>query len=95
MPHDPTIADCDRGELLQALEQSLGVARPCGSTYPTTTPCRGLERSRGLQHRVGLADTRGSAKEDPQAAALSAGLFGLDVGQELIGVGPYFGHVAC
>ncbi len=83
----------DGGDLLESLEQPLGVCTAMRLHVPDDDVLSGSANVlRGLEHRVGLADTGGSAKENTEAAALGAGLFCLDVGQQLIGIGPYFGH---
>ena len=45
-------------------------------------------RLRRAQHREGLADAGGGAEEDPQPAAPRARLLGLDVREQLVGIGP-------
>src|SRR6202012_1977933 len=43
-------------------------------------------------HGVGFTYTGRGSKKNTQLAALGAGLFGLDVSEELVGIGPCFGH---
>jgi hypothetical protein len=46
-----------------------------------------------LEHGVGLTNAGACAEEDAQTSALGAGLFGLNVSEELIRIGPNFAHV--
>ncbi len=91
--YDAAIGDRQEGQLLQTFEQPLGVGPAVGLDIPdhdvsSTRPhivC-------GLEHGVGLAHTGGGTKKNAQASTLGASLFGLDVSEQLIRIGPRFGH---
>src|SRR5215469_3829704 len=93
LPHDPAIAHRDRRYPLEAFEQPLRLdAAMRLDVSDHHILARSAHALRRLEHRVRLAHSRRSAKENAQATALRARLFCLDMSQELIRVRPYFGH---
>ena len=78
------------GKHVQALEQRRGLGAAVGlddADHARRLPC-GLQRARGRQHRVGLADAGGGAEEDLAACrARRAALLALHVRQQRVGVG--------
>ena len=88
LPYHPAVADGQRGQPLEPRGEPLrlGAAVRLDVTDDDFGACqaRGLCRA---QHRKGLADAGGGAEEDPQPAATRASLLGLDVREQLVGIG--------
>src|SRR6185295_7209719 len=92
---DVAVAHGERGHLLQAFHEPLGLdAAVRLDVSDDEVGTVGTGGTGGFEHRVGLADAGGGAKEDSQATAGGAGLFGLHLFQQLIGIRPLFGHAS-
>ena len=93
--HHAAIADRQRRQAFERLEQALGlVAAVRLDVADHDVGARRLRGERGLEHRVGLADARGGAEEDAQAAAARACLLGLHLRQQLVRIRAFVGHRA-
>jgi hypothetical protein len=94
-PHRAPIFDRHRRQLLESFEQSLGLDASMRLDIPDhDVAAARTQATRSFEHRVRLADPGTRAKEDAQFAAPGFGLLRLDGGQELVGIGTCFDHLA-
>jgi hypothetical protein len=88
LAHDAGIADGDGRDCFETFEQPLRVdAAMRLDIADDHVLARCTHVLRGFEHRVGLADAGGSAKENAQATALGARRFRLDLSQGRSGSG--------
>ena len=93
LAHDVAVAHGKRRHLFEAVHQTLGLDSPMRfDVAKRDIDTVGTRSARGLEHGVGLAHPRGSAKENAQTAAPGPGFFGLYMYQQLIGIRPLCGH---
>ena len=93
LAHDVAVFHRQRRQLFEALHEPLRFHAPMRLDIADgDVDAVHARRTRGLQHRVGLADARGRAEENAQTAAGRPDLFCLKVLQQLIGIRPLFGH---
>ena len=88
------IAHGQERQLLQPFEKTLGLDASVrlDVTDDEIDTARAYA-ARGLEHRVGLADTGARAEEDAQLAAPGPRLLRVDGRQQLIGIGPDLVHL--
>ena len=91
--HDSAITDFHVGKSLESFEQPLRLnATVRLNVTDHDIGSAGPDAPRRLQHCVGFTYAGCRAKENPEAPALGARLFGLNVGEQLIRIGPLIGH---
>src|SRR5580704_10283729 len=89
LAHDAAVVRRQSRQTLESLEQPFGLHPSVRfDIADNDIRCGGARRTRSLQHRVGLPDSRREAEENAQATALRALRLVLDAPQELIGIGP-------
>ncbi len=93
LARNPPVTDRKSREVFETLEQPLCLYASMRfhiAYDDVSSTC--LLRPRGLQHGKCLANARGGAEKDTEAAPFRASLLRLDMCQQLVRVGPDLGH---
>jgi hypothetical protein len=84
---DAAVADLEQRQLLETLEQALGLDAPMGfDVGDDDIGAAGACRPGRFQHRVGLAHAGRGAEENSQPSAPRARVLPLDVSQQFVGI---------